>query len=70
MTQWRGVARLQITRIFPTLIRVERMPRGRLDFLAVNRQVHNLVILMHDDVEHLVLTDLPGQFIVDPMVLE
>ncbi|MEO1668705.1 MAG: hypothetical protein AAFU54_29000 [Chloroflexota bacterium] len=62
------VTGLQIPRVFPAVVRVERMPRGCVDVLAVDGEVHNLVVVMHKRVDDGVFFDLPGQFIVDPMV--
>ena len=40
------------------------MPRRRLDLLAVNRQVYDLVVVVDERVDDGVFLDFAGQFIV------
>jgi hypothetical protein len=60
---------LEVARIFPAGIRVERMPWRCLDFLAVDGEIYDLVVVMLVRVDDAVFRYLAGQFIVDPMVL-
>ena len=59
---------VEVTRVFPAGIRVERMPRRRLDDLTVNGQVDDLVVVVDERVDDGVIGDLSGEFIVDSVM--